>query len=167
MTYHPRGALPITLDPVLRAVGFALWQTQDTENALVHHLVLVHEFPAGGAIAEVEAAFEEASKQPLGRLLSRLRVHDHASQALVSRLGPFLGDRNWLVHRSRLTNRADLYHVDRTEAFLARLTAIADAALGLSKAIQASTETHLETRGVSKAYIDAKAEEIRRAWVEA
>ena len=158
---------PERLQPVLLSLGFALWQTQSLENTLVHYLVMVHKVPIGTAREQVEQVFAATSKHTLGRLLHDLTGFEGESTDFVDRLGVFLPERNWLVHRSRHTSHTDLFSAELTQALLERLARVASDALALMQDIQTALESALVEVGVTREFIDRKSAEILQEWANA
>jgi hypothetical protein len=155
---------PEQLNEVTAQVGFTLWQTQVTENAVGAYLVFVHKVSPGKARSEVEAMFAKAEKSTLGQLLRAIQAAANPPQRLVESLDSFVEKRNWLVHHSRHESQQEMYSAVRRAALIARLDAIADEALELAKAFQAATEAHLETLGISKEQIARDAEKLLNEW---
>ena len=155
---------PDELHEVTAQVGFALWQTQVAEETVGAYLVFVHQATPAKARAEVDAMFAKAGKSTLGQLLRAIESTGTAPQHLVDALDAFVDKRNWLVHHSRRESRKPMYSASGRATIIARLAAIADQALDLAKAFQASTETHLETLGISKEQIDRDTEKLLNEW---
>ena len=149
---------------VAALIGHAVWQIQVLEETVAVHLVLVHKADAKTARREVEAMFAKASKQTLGQLFGAIRDTGKSHSDLLSQLEHFVDERNWLIHRSRLENRKDLNSPTKRPQLVARISGIADEALSLMTAFQDLTETHLIARGMDRAKIQARAEEIYREW---
>ena len=156
--------LPDQLHEVTAHVGFALWQTQITESTVGTYLVLVHKATLGQARTEVEGMFAKAGKSTLGTLLRSIQAAGTAPQSLTDVLDAFVSKRNWLVHHSRHESRPAMYSPAGREALVARLEAIADEALAVAKAFQASTEVHLASLGISRQQIDRDAARILDEW---
>jgi hypothetical protein len=166
MTTPFTGPPPQNLQAVLQSLGFALWQTQTLENALVSYLVMVHKVPFGSARADVEHAFLGADKRTLGQLLHELKNFEGKAGNLVVRLDAFLPERNWLVHKSRHTSHADVYKPAPTLALLTRLERLADDALSLAQDIQVALEQSLTTHGITRDFIERKSREIVEEWAK-
>ncbi|SRR6266496_3075581 len=145
-------------------VGHAVWQIQILEETVAVHLVLVHKADAKTARRDVEAMFAKASKQTLGQLFGTICDTGKGPSDLLSRLEHFVNERNWLIHRSRHENRKDLYSDATRPQLVARISAVADEALSLLTAFQDLTDTHLIARGMDRAKIQARADEIYREW---
>ena len=145
-------------------VGHAVWQIQILEETVAVHLVLVHKADAKTARRDVQAMFAKASKQTLGQLFGTIRDTGKGPSDLLSRLEHFVNERNWLIHRSRHENRKDLYSDATRSQLVARISAVADEALSLLTAFQDLTDTHLIARGMDRAKIQARADEIYREW---
>jgi hypothetical protein len=133
------------------------------EKVLGSYLVLVHKATVPSARADVEAMFVKAHKQTLGSLFKAIG-DTGALAAITPRLETFVDERNWLVHRSRHEDRLALYSEATRTDLLARITALADEALSLMKAVQEATENQLVAQGISKAEIDSRAAKLFLEW---
>jgi hypothetical protein len=145
-------------------VGHAVWQIQVLEETAAVHLVMVHKVDAKTARRDVESMFAKASKQTLGQLFGAIRDAGKGPQDLLARLERFVHERNWLIHRSRHENRKDLSSDARRPHLIARVNAVADEALALLTAFQDLMDTHLIARGMDRARMQERADEIYRQW---
>ena len=103
--------MPLTAEEFtefVRLVGHAVLQIQELEEILAMHLVIVHKTDARVALRDVETMFANASKQTLGQLFRAIQGKGKSPSDLLSRLEHFVGERNWLIHRSRRENRRNL-----------------------------------------------------------
>jgi hypothetical protein len=159
--------MPLTAEEfaeVASFVGHAVWQIQVLEETAAVHLVMVRKVDAKTARRDVETMFAKASKQTLGQLFGAIRDAGKGPSDLLSRLEHFVDERNWLIHRSRHENRKDLYSDAERPQLVARINAVADEALSLLTAFQEVTEAHLIARGMDRARMQARANEIYREW---
>jgi hypothetical protein len=108
--------------------------------------------------------FAKAGESTLGQLLRAIQSTGNAPQHLVEALDAFVEKRNWLVHHSRRGCRRAMYSASGRATIIARLAAIADDALDLTKAFQAVTEAHLETLGISKERINRDTAKLLDEW---
>jgi len=145
-------------------VGHAVWQIQVLEETVALHLVMVHKVDAKTARRDTEKMFARASKQTLGQLFGAIRDIGKSPSDLLSRFERFVDERNWLIHRSRHENRKDLYSDTRRPQLVARISAVADEALSLLTAFQDLTEAHLIARGMDRAKMKPRAEDVLREW---
>jgi hypothetical protein len=159
--------MPLTSEEyaeVASFVGHAVWQIQVLEETAAVHLVMVHKTDAKTARSDVETMFAKASKQTLGQLFGAIRDSSKSHSDILSRLERFVGERNWLIHRSRHENRKDLDSDTRRPQLVARIKAVADDALSLLTDFQEVTERYLIDRGMDRAKMQARADEIYREW---
>src|SRR5438067_12898164 len=159
--------MPLTADEfseVASFVGHAVWQIQVLEESVALHLVLVHKVDAKTARRDAETMFAKTSKQTLGQLFGAIRDTGKEPSDLLSRLEHVVDERSWLIHRSRHENRKDLYSDARRPQLIARINAVADQALSLLTEFQNLTDTHLIARGMDRAKMQARADEIYREW---
>ena len=145
-------------------IGHAVWQIQILEETVALHLVLVNKADAKAARRDVMTMFAKASKQTLGRLLRGIRDTRKTPSELLSRLEPFVHERNWLIHHSRHENRKDLNSDSGRAQLIARINTLADEALFLMTRFQDLTETHVVAQGMDRAKIKARADQIYREW---
>jgi hypothetical protein len=158
--------VPVTAEQfrdVISEVGHVVWQIQVLEGVLGSYLVLVHKASAASARADVEAMFVKTGKQTLGTLLKAIRDTGGIAP-LVPRLEKFVDERNWLVHRSRHEDRRALYSEAARVALIERITTLGNEALSLMTLFQQAIEDHLVARGMSKAEIDWRADQLRWEW---
>jgi hypothetical protein len=159
--------MPLTAEELAefaRLVGYAVLQSQALEETLALHLVMVHKADAKAARRDVETMFAKAEKQTLGQLFRAIQDKGKRPSDLLSRLEHFVGERNWLIHRSRRENRRNLRSDAMRSQLIARITAVANEALSLMTTFQELTEAHLIARGEDRAKMQARADEIYRGW---
>jgi hypothetical protein len=92
-------------------VGFAVWQLQELEAVCAKFLMLRTQLKDGVTEASYDALVEKALRNTFGVTLRQASDANIFPDALQARFNALLAERNWLIHKSRLENRA-AYHDD-------------------------------------------------------
>src|SRR5260221_10048794 len=135
------------LGALMQRVGFALWQLQELQYTAARYVVVRLRDARGVGAHRGAAISAEVEKLPLGKLLIELASAGVMTPDLASRLKATLGERNWLVHRSRREYRGVLSDPELYERLTLRLDRIADDALALHKELAEVTEEHVVSSG--------------------
>lgn len=149
---------------VTQRIGFTLWQIQELESCAVHYFVLVAQAQKGMG---TEAGYELLNKA-LGKTFGAT-IHAMCKAGLLSAkleedFRSLLLERNWLVHKSRSTNRNVIHSDPAAAAFIEKLDAMTERSSILLKQVLKLTEEHVATLGVTPQEIDAAAARIQEQW---
>lgn len=92
-------------------VGFAVWQLQELEAVCAKFLMLRTQLKEGVTEATYDSLVAKALRNTFGVTLRQASDANAFPDTLQERFNTLLGERNWLIHKSRLENRA-AYHSD-------------------------------------------------------
>jgi hypothetical protein len=149
---------------ITQRLGFVLWQLQELEGISALYFVLVAQARQGTGLAEGQTLVETALRKTFGATIREMTKADLLSVELETRLTRLLSERNWLVHKSRTTNRSAVHNDGSMQQLLLRLGSIADESDTLLHEFGALAERHVKQRGVSAQYIQAKADALLEQW---
>lgn len=155
------------LAAVTQQVGFALWQLQALEAGAAQYVVLLVQATQGMGRTAGEALVEKAQGRTFGTTLQQLAKAKLLDDDLAPRFSRLLGERNWLVHRSRADSRGAIESDGAAQKLLRRIEAIADEAEALMGAIRTLAERFVRERGVSIQDIDAATQQLLQQWQNA
>ena len=90
-------------------IGFAVWQLQDLETVCAKYLMLRTCIKEGVTENDYDGLVAKALGKPFGATLRAAAEANVFSGPLQTRFKEILSERNWLIHKSRLDNRAAFY----------------------------------------------------------
>lgn len=158
------------IQPIVTAVGSALWQLQMLEEALVAHLTLLHDVEHGVTRAELQAALATRRNLTFGQLLvgldAALRRERTLDEALQHRLAMVKTERNWLVHHSQRDALVKANAAAGEREVMARLEALMDETRSVAAAVQSETERVLAARGHLRQSFERDVAAIAAAWAQ-
>jgi len=167
----PKVILPIDPNELYRLyakIGCAVWSIQVLEDTLSYYLIMINKTPG-------KISAEDANKQlginrrgTLGKLLVEYKKEKKVDLELEKRIDAFLQERNWLIHNSRRSHHAALYHVlknEKLKELFERLDALADEATALNKCFVAELGEYLQSVGVSKEEVNRNANKVLHSWM--
>jgi hypothetical protein len=149
---------------ITQKLGFVLWQIQELEGVSAQCFVLLAQAQQGIGLAKGQTLVETAQRKTFGATIREMSKAGLLSADLESRFMRLLSERNWLVHKSRSSNRSAVHNDDSMRRLLSRLEMIDDEADGLLRELNTLAERHVKQRGVSAEYIRAKADELLEQW---
>jgi uncharacterized protein YutE (UPF0331/DUF86 family) len=152
------------LDVIAKRVGFALWQLQELENVAAQCFVLLAQAVPGMGEAAAAPLLDAARSKTFGQTCRLLVEAKLLSADLESALRKLLLERNWLVHDSRLTNRAAVHNDVAMRRLLKRVDAIPDAVSAVMPQLAALAQAHAARHGVSKEFIDQHTAALLAHW---
>lgn len=152
------------LSAITQRVGFALWQIQELEGVSAQYFALLTQARKGMGIVEGDALVEKAQAKTFGSTIHQIAKAGLLSSEIETRFTALLGERNWLVHRSRAGSRNAVHDDKAMMALVTRLDALADEATVLLKEIGNLTEHFVHQHGVSAQYIDEMSEQLLEQW---
>ncbi len=128
-------------------IGYALWQIQAAEFALVHHIALVLKEPED--LEAFEHLATKEGKRTLGQLIKELRKHSDLPTDLDDRISAFVDERNWIAHRIFKESHSDLHSETKASILLQRIEDLGDEALEVAKIFSDATRDWVVASGVS------------------
>ena len=152
------------LAEVTQRLGFALWQLQELEGIAASYFVLLVQAKKGMGLAEGNALVDTAQGKTFGATLRQIAKAGLVSPEIEERFTKLLGERNWLVHRSRADSRNVVHDDNAKHALLARLEAMADESLALLKVIDAETTAFVQSHGISMDYVAKVSKQLLEQW---
>ena len=152
------------LSEISQEVGFTLWQIQELENVLAHYFVLVTKATRGMGLEGGNTLIADAQSKTFGKIISQLIKAGHLNQELEPRFKALLSERNWLVHKSRISSRSAVHSDAAMNNLIKRLHNIAEESLILIKNLSVLVEQHVKTHGVTDKQIQANAQKILEKW---
>ena len=124
---------PAELDVFYHAIGAAVWHIQYLEDALVMFIAMKklkakkNEAQRRGgekiSVDEARALLDRERRATLGAIYRKAKEAGIIPEEMEERFGAFLNERNWLIHRSKQENSADLYYDDLRVKVLDRISA--------------------------------------------
>lgn len=152
------------LDAITKHLGFALWQLQALEDTTAQHYVLVALATRGMGIEAGKKLDDSVKGNTFGKTIHALRGAGKMPVAIEQRFIALLKERNWLVHRSRATNRTAVHDKKACESLLVRLEGLAEEARLLLREIGNASEKFVFQNGVPKEEINRLTQEILKSW---
>lgn len=149
---------------ILRETGIH-WTTLEkilSHNVLHTYVAFKDRIRERGAATpeEAEAIIVSIAKKPLGEVIRLSEGASVLSEQLQKRVATFNVERRWLVHWSVVEKNNSLVFDQKHEAFLDRVWRYGEEAKSLHKAIATEYENFVVSKGVSRAWIDKKAQEL-------
>jgi hypothetical protein len=148
---------PLVFAETMQAIGNAVWRIQLLEEGVQNYLVTRYGVQEALAIEVAQSLLEEKRQRTLGRLVKELKGAPSVPDEISSRLGTFVADRNWLVHRSQAECRRALRTPGGHVEIRLRLEMIGDEATAIQGLMMEDMESELRNRGVSEADLLAAA----------
>ncbi len=152
------------LSVITQRIGFALWQVQELEGVSARCFVLLVQARKGMGLPEGNALVEKAQARTFGLTIRQLTNAGLLSSEIGARFTALLGERNWLVHRSRADSRSAVHNDPALLVLVSRLNAIADEAVVLIKEISALAERFVRRHAISAQHIDQMAQQLLEEW---
>ena len=149
---------------VTQRIGFTLWQVQELESCAAHYFVLVAQAQKGMGTSAGYELLTKALGKTFGATIHQMCKSGLLSQDLETRFRDLLLERNWLVHKSRATNRNVIRSDDAMQVFLNRLDEMTEESGKLLSEILALTESHVKKLGITQQQIDEAAVSLVEQW---
>ena len=153
------------LSSLYHRLGKAVWHLQYVEEALGYLYIIK------GVIVEPYSISEEDAKQKLrktqtdtlGSLLKAIENRNLIKDPLLTDLKNFNNVRRWLIHKSLIESGDDLYTDSGRKRTFDRIENFVKEAIRLQKQVSSETTSYCVSKGISEAWINAKAEhDIRK-----
>lgn len=128
-------------------MGSAIWAVQGAEMILAKYYVIVFQLVGAPRQTEILREFEYNFAHTAGRLLGLIR-DKRGEDEFVRRIGAFVDERGWLVHRIR---HVDLRSMDEGsfQELLTRIKSIEAEASGLIQVLHQLLIDHFVSLGLS------------------
>lgn len=167
MTKRPDEALQMEqaerLSLIAERIGFTLWQLQELEGMAALYVVLVTQAKKGMGEAGI-ALLESAQDRTFGTTVRKITKAGLLDVGLQARFDKILEERNWLVHRSRGTNRNVISSGSGMAEVVGRVDVLAEEALALLRILGSMIDAYMREQGVSKEEIDKRASDLLEQW---
>lgn len=146
-------------------IGKAVWHLQYVEEVLGYLYIIK------GVIAEPYSMSEEDAEEKLrktqtntlGSLLTVIEKRNLVKDPLLTDLKNFNQVRRWLIHKSLIESGDDLYTDSGRKRVFDRIGNFIGEAIRLQKQVSSEITSYCVSKGISEAWINAKAEhEIRK-----
>lgn len=152
------------LDAITQRVGFALWQLQEIESVAAQCFVLLAQATPGMGEAAAIPLLDTARSWTFGQSCNALANAKLLTAELHSGLRDLLRERNWLVHESRITNRAVVRDAAAMQRLLTRVDAIPNAVEHLMPQLVALAKAHVSRYGISQEFVDRHTKVLLERW---
>jgi len=149
---------------VTQRIGFTLWQIQELESCAAQYFVLVAKAHKGMGSKAGYELLDKALGKTFGATIHAMCQAGLLSSELEAEFRSLLMDRNWLVHKSRSTNRNVIHSDTAAVAFIERLDAMIDHSNSLMEKVLKLTEEHITGLGITQQQIDTEAVRILDEW---
>lgn len=154
------------LQALYGSMGEAVWHIQYLEHTLVHYLVIRDHKHNPATEAEVYDRLERKQKSLLGQLFQEARRLGIIPPSLQPRFEKLIGERNWLVHRSRHECGSHLYDDELRNEMIIRISMIVEEAVGIQKIIFAELGNYMSSQGFDVKQAEQMGREELRRLVE-
>jgi len=140
-------------------IGQGIWYLQYMEDALHTFITLKVDIKKIGSVNEKEGEkyLSKRRSNTLGVSLKVAKENHILSKELETRLELFLGERNWLVHRSVNQNGDDLYLDFTRNKLIARIEEFVSEAQILHKVFGKEIEKFTTSQGLSQKWVEETA----------
>jgi hypothetical protein len=145
-------------------IGFAVWQLQDLETVCAKYLMLRTCIKEGVTENDYDALVEKALGKPFGATLRAAAEANVFSGQLQSRFKEILSERNWLIHKSRLDNRAALCSDSATHELIQRIDQISAGVRELMVEIDKLIDSDAIESGVDLVELGKRTDEMLSTW---
>ncbi|HMY50825.1 MAG TPA: hypothetical protein PLN96_03025 [Zoogloea sp.] len=152
------------LDAITKSLGFALWQLQALEETTANYYVLVALATRGMGIEAGRKLDDSVKGNTFGKTIHALRDSGKMPSKIEQRFLALLKERNWLVHKSRATNRGAVHDNQACDSLLVRLDQLAEEARLLLREIGKASEKFVVQSGVPIEEVDRLTHEILNSW---
>ena len=105
-----------------------------------------------------------AENKTFGTTIHQIAKAGLLSSGLELRFNNLLSERNWLVHKSRRTNRNAIHSDSAAQKLLLRLNSMADESNALLREIGVLMERYVKEHGVTEKYIEETANQLLEQW---
>ena len=144
-------------------MGKAMWSVQLLEFGIAH-FVVANKQPLPTTQEELQNALGQEFHRTLGQLAHTVGAAQNLPTDFEDEISWLVDERNWLAHKIRSQNHNDIYHFDKFNSLLDRLTELDRRAMNLVKTITELLEKWTVSRGVSKKELDAEVNRLYCQW---
>ena len=155
------------LEVVTQRVGFTLWQLQELEVVAAYVFVLLAKAKKGMGEVAGNALLDKATGDTFGGTFRKMKKAGILPDEIESRFDHVLGERNWLVHRSRESSGQAIDSAADTAGLVQRINDIETEGMQLMRELKGLAERHVEAHGVTQSEIDAEVRNLVGQWQDA
>lgn len=152
------------LAAVTQKVGFTLWQIQELEGCAAQYFVLLAQATPRMGLDAGNALVDKALGKTFGQTIHQLAKAGLLSAELEQRFTSLLGERNWLVHKSRRESRDAIYSDSAMMRLINRLEAMEEESRALLRQIGGLTEKHVLGVGITPRQVDEITARLLEQW---
>ena len=145
-------------------IGFAVWQLQDLETVCAKYLMLRTCIKEGVTEGDYDDLVAKALSKPFGATLRAAAEANVFSEPLQSRFKHVLSERNWLIHKSRLDNRAAFSSDSAAHALIQRIDQISSTVRELMLEIDALIDSDAMESGIDLSELGQRTDEMLSTW---
>ncbi|WP_166213074.1 hypothetical protein [Cognatiluteimonas telluris] len=145
-------------------IGFAVWQLQDLETVCAKYLMLRTCIKEGVTENDYDDLVAKALGKPFGATLRAAAEANVFSGALQTRFKEILSERNWLIHKSRLDNRAAFYSDSAAHDLIQRIDLISAGVRELMIEIDKLIDSDAIESGIDLADLGRRTDEMLSTW---
>ncbi len=152
------------LGNMFASIGAGVWYTQWVEGLLQTYVAFKRDIQDRNTVTEAEAEgiIMKVRKSSLGTVLKFSEAATVLSNDLQNKVNSFNSERIWLIHYAAVEKGFKLYVDDQHRAFIDRVAQFTEEAKSLYQAISKEFEDFVVSKGVSREWVDRKAQEIFR-----
>jgi uncharacterized protein YutE (UPF0331/DUF86 family) len=107
---------------------------------------------------------DKAQAKTFGGNLQQIAKAGLLNKNIAARLTNILDERNWLVHKSRASNRSAIYSDSVMQPLIVRLDSIANESNSLLREVASLVEDFVKQHGVSQEYLAKQSKQILQEW---
>lgn len=133
---------------ITQRIGFTLWHVQELEGIAATYFVLFAQAIRGMGTADGVVLLDKAHGKTFGATVQQMAKAGLLPPDIARRLAAVLAERNWLVHRSRATNRGAVHSDAAALVLVRRLDAIVDDTTTLMKDLAELAGQHSKVQGM-------------------
>jgi hypothetical protein len=140
-------------------IGKAVWYLQYVEEALGYLYIIKGVITEPYSMSEEEARLKlnNAQTATLGSLLGKIEKQNLIINPLLTDLKNLNKVRRWLIHKSLIESGDDLYTEDGRKRTFDKIENFIKEAIRLHKQVSSETTSYCVSKGISEAWINAKA----------
>jgi hypothetical protein len=152
------------LSGLLQAVGYAVWQAAECEDALASWVAIALR-PTRGVGEEAAAPIlDSVHRRTLGQLFRELENNAVLEPSILSRLKKLIEERNWLVHYAKRETRGVLNNPHQFDRVAGRIKRIGVEAARLQAMLGKKLEDYVHSSGVDPKEIEREAARLQAEW---
>lgn len=154
------------LRAIAERVGLAVWNLQVLEHSAALFLACSECVRLGMNGEAARQLLAKLEKKTFGQVVEDLLKAESLTAGLKSLLKDMVRERNWLIHRSRLTERSAPYSDAACQTVIEKIEAIRRKSLLVHDDLAQAAGTLAQANGVDPRELDDKAEQQLQRWRE-